>query len=112
MGLTVVLVTQRDGGIRLCVDYRRLNSVTRSDPFPLPRVDKLIDGLGNAKVISMLDVTRGYHQIPVHKDSIQKTAFITPKGKWEYVRVPFGLKNGPSVFQRMIYSNLADLAAF
>ena len=94
------------------MDYRRLNSVTKPDPFPLPRIDELLDGLGAAKYISTLDLGRGYHQVPVHKDSISKTAFVTPHGKWEYIRMPFGLKNGPAVFQRLMNTILADIRPF
>ncbi len=92
----VVLVAKTDGGVRLCVDYRRLNGITKPDPFPLPRIDELIDGLARARYLTTRDLARGYHQVPVHQDSISKTAVITPKGKWEYLRMPFGLKNAPS----------------
>ena len=81
----VILVKKKDGSHRLCMDYRHLNSVTKPDPFPLPRIDKLLDGLGATKYISILDLEREYHQVPVHKDSIPKTAFVTHHGKWEYV---------------------------
>ena len=107
-----LLVGKKDGGVRLCIDYRRLNAVTKSDPFPLPRIDELIDKLGQATHISTLDLERGYHQIIVYKDSVCKTAFITLHGKWEYVRMPFGMKNAPSVFQRLMNSMLADMARF
>ena len=108
----VVLVAKTDGGVRLCVDYRRLNGITKPDPFPLPRIDELIDGLARARYLTTLELARGYHQVPVHQDSISKTAFITPKGKWEYLRMPFGLKNAPSLFQRMMNAALADMASF
>ena len=103
---------KKDGGVRLFIDYRRLNAVIKSDPFPLPRIDELIDKLGQATHISTLDFERGYHQLIVHKDSVCKTALITQHGKWEYVRMPFGLKNAPSVFQRLMNSILADMARF
>ena len=105
----VILVKKKDGSHRLCVDYRCLNSVTKPDPFPLPRIDELLDGLGAAKYISTSDLERGYHQVPVHKDSISKTAFVMPHGKWECIRMPFGLKNGPAVFQRLMNTILADI---
>lgn len=95
----VVLVSNADGGVRLCVDYRRLNGITKPDPFPLPRIDELIDGLAGARFLTTLYLARGYHQVPVHHDSIPKSAFLTPKGKWKYLRMPFGLKNAPSEFQ-------------
>ena len=64
-----LLVRKKDGGVRLCIDYRRLNSITQSDPFPLPRIEELIDKMGRAGHISTLDLERGYHQVTVHKDS-------------------------------------------
>ena len=103
---------KKDGGVCLCIDYRRLNAVSKLDPFHLPRIDELIDKLGQAIHISTLDLERGYHQLIVHKDSVCKTAFITQHGKWEYVRMPFELKNSPSVFQRLMNSMLADTARF
>ena len=78
----VILVKKKDGSYRLCMDYRCLNRVTKPDPFSLPRIDELLDGLGAAKYISTWDLERGYHQVPVHKDSISKTAFVMPHGKW------------------------------
>ena len=86
----VILVNKKDRSHRLCVNYRCLNSVTKPDPYPLPGIYELLDGLGATKYISTLDLERGYHQVLVHKDSISKTAFVTPHGKWEYIRMPFG----------------------
>ena len=65
----VVLVPKKDGSLRFCVDYRRLNAVSRTDAYPMPRVDDLIDRLGNATYISTLNLTRGYWQAPVEKES-------------------------------------------
>ena len=76
----VVLVRKKDGSHRFCVDYRQLNSVTRLDSYPLPRIDDLLDVLGQAQYFTTLDLAAGYWQIPVHQDSIPKTAFITPQG--------------------------------
>ena len=107
-----LLVGKKDGGEHLCIDYSRLNAVTKLDLFHLPRIVELIDKLGLATHISTLDLERGYHQLIVHNDSVCKTAFITQHGKWEYVRMPFGPKNASSVFQRLINSMLADTARF
>ena len=87
-----LLVAKRDGTNRLCVDYRKLKSITVSDPFPLSLIGELLDRLGKATYITTLDLVMGYHQVPVQTDSIPKTAFITSRGKWEYTRMPFGLK--------------------
>ena len=67
-----ILVAKKDGHKRLCVDYRRLNSITVSDPFPLPLINELLDKLGKATFISTLDLEKGYHQVPVHDESIEK----------------------------------------
>ena len=108
----IVLVPKRDGTLRLCVDYRRLNRVTKPDPYPMPRVDDLLDRLGQAKFISTLDLTKGYWQVPVHPESRQQTAFITPFGKYQFLTMPFGLVGAPAVFQRLMNNVLADVSAF
>ena len=81
------------------MDYRKLNSISKTDPYPLPRIDDLIDNLGKAKLISALDLTKGYWQVPIEEKSREKTAFITPQGKYE---MPFGLMGAPSTFQRLM----------
>ena len=89
----IVLVRKKDGTLRICVDYRHLNSVTKSDTFPLPRIDDLLDQLGSAKCFTTLDLAAGYWQIRVAEDSIEKTAFVTPTGLFEFRVMPFGLTN-------------------
>ena len=108
----VILVSKKDGTKRLCVDFRRLNSVTEADPYPIPRVDELIDQLGNAKFITTLDLTKGYWQVPVAPESSAKTAFVTPFGKYQFLTMPFGLMGAPSTFQRMMDDLLRDLHLF
>jgi len=76
----IVLVKKKDGSLRLCVDYRRLNGVSKMDAYPMPRIDELIDRLGKSCFISTMDLTRGYWQVPVSKESRPKTAFATPFG--------------------------------
>ena len=97
-----VLVRKKNGTHRFCVDYRALNSVTKADTFPLPRIDDLLDQLGESKYFSTLDLAAGYWQIKVHPDSQAKTAFVTPQGLFEFQVMPFGLTNAPAVFQRLM----------
>ena len=105
----VVLVQKKDGTHRFCVDYRGLNSITKTDTFPFPRIDDLLDQLGESKFFSTLDLASGFWQIRVHPNSQEKTAFSTPQGLFEFRVMPFGLCNAPSVFQRLMQQVLMGL---
>ena len=98
----VVTVKKKEGGCRICIDYRALNSVTTPDPYMMPFIEDILDTLATAKFMSKLDLHKGFHQIPVNDDDKAKTAFCTPWGKFQFSRMPFGLRNGPAVFQRMM----------
>ena len=104
----VVIVRKKDGGIRLCVDYRRLNAKTVGDAYPLPRIQESFDALVGAQFFSTLDLASGYHQIAMHPDDQHKTAFVTPMGLFEYTRMPMGLSSAPATFQRLMQSTMSD----
>ena len=108
----VVLVQKKDGTMRFCVDYRKLNSVSRTDAYPMPRVDDLIDRLGTAKYITTLDLTRGYWQVPMAKGACTRTAFTTPFGLYQFRVMPFGLQGAPATFQRMMDQLIRGMETF
>ncbi|KAE9174383.1 hypothetical protein PF002_g29070 [Phytophthora fragariae] len=108
-GFPVVLVRKKDGEVRFCVDYRALNKVTKKDVYPLPRIDETLEALGGALLFTTLDLHSGYWQIGVSPEDRDKTAFTTKQGLYRFLRMPFGLMNAPSTFQRMMNGVLRGL---
>eukprot|EP00731_Ephydatia_muelleri_P018416 Em0011g456a len=98
----IILVPKKDGSLRFCIDYRKLNSVTRKDAYPLPRVDDTLEALSGSKWFSTLDLLCGYWQVEVEEKDRHKTAFCTREGLFEFKVMPFGLCNAPAVFQRLM----------
>ena len=96
------VVTKKDGSFRPCGDYRRLNNVTIHDSYPMPLIGDALSRLNKATVYSTLDLAKAYHQIPVSPEDVPKTAVITPFGLFEYLFMPFGLRNSAQTFQRFI----------
>ncbi|UYV75877.1 K02A2.6-like, partial [Cordylochernes scorpioides] len=105
----VVLVSKKDGSQRMCIDYRKLNAITIDDKQPLPYIQDMFDRLHNAKYFTTLDIAWGYWHVEIHPDSVEKTAFITNDGHYEFLVMPFGLKNAPSTFQLIIQPIIGNL---
>jgi hypothetical protein len=105
----VTLVPKKDGSTRFCIDYWQLNEVTVKDRYPIPLVADIFDQLAGSTLFSLMDLRSGYWQLPVHEDSIKKTAFVCHRGQFEWLRMPFGLTNAPSIYQRAMNQVLAPL---
>ncbi len=98
----IVPIVKPDGSIRVCVDYRKLNSVTVPDPYFMPKIEDLICQVGDSVFLSKMDLSKGFYQVPLTLSAREKTAFITPFGKFHFTRMPFGLRNAPTTFQRLM----------
>lgn len=101
-GAPVLFTEKKDKSLRLCTDYRELNKVTIKNKYPLPRIDDLFDQLQGSKVFSKIDLQSGYHQVKVKCSDIPKTAFSARYGHYEYLVMPFGLKNAPAAFMDLM----------
>ena len=105
----IVMVQKKDGSWYFGIDYRKLNSVTHHDAYPLPRIDSIFDSLTGSTYFTTLDLASGYWQVEVEEQDKEKTAFSTPKGHFEFNVMPFGLTNAPATFQQLMECVLAAL---
>ena len=98
----LVLVSKKNGKLRVCVDYKKLNSMTTKAAFPLHHIQDCLDSVAGSTLFTTLDLISCYHQVKIKEEDIPKTAFVTKYGHFEYVTMPFGLTNAPGTFQRVM----------
>ena len=104
-----ILVPKPDGTFRMCTDYRKVNSITKTDTFPIPRIDDCLDNFGHAKYVTKFDLLKGFWQIPLTNRAKKISAFVTPDGLYQYKVMPFGMKNSPATFQRLVNGLISNL---
>lgn len=108
----VVLVLKTDGTLRFCIDFRYLNSVSKFDSYPTPRIDDLIECLGKAKFQTTIDLSKGYWQVPLSSSSRELTVFRTPLGLFHFTKMAFRYHRAPATFQQFIDQILSSLSDF
>lgn len=104
-----ILVPKSDNTYRFCTDYRKVNSVTKTDSFPIPRMEDCVDRVGGAKYVSKFDLMKGFWQVPLTPRAVEVSAFVTPDGLYSYRVMPFGMKNSGATFQRLMNSIIYEL---
>src|SRR5262249_3265007 len=108
-GTPVLFVKKKDGSLRLCVDFRGLNRITKKDRYPLPLISDLLDAPRKARIYSKIDLRHAYHLVRIAEGDEWKTAFRTRYGSFEWCVMPFGLSNAPAAFQRFMNNVFADM---
>ena len=108
----MILIPKEDGSVRIVVDLRKVNSVSKGDSFPLPRIDSIIDQIGNAKYLSKFDARKGYFQVKMSERAKLISAFASPFGLYQFKRMCYGVKGGPATFQRLMTNLLGQYSSF
>ena len=111
-GAGVLFARKKDNTLRLCIDYRALNKITVKDRYPVPRIDEMLDEMVHATWFSKLDLQQGYHQILVIPEHVERTAFNTKYGSFQFKVMPFWLCNAPATFQRTMNNVLSEHRTF
>ena len=104
-----ILVPKSNGTYRMCTDYCKVNSVTKTDSFPIPRIDDCVDKVGNSKYVTKFDLLKGFWQVPLTDRANEVSAFATPNGLYQYKVMPFGMKNSPATFQQLVNNVICGL---
>ncbi|KAL1248067.1 hypothetical protein QQF64_023443 [Cirrhinus molitorella] len=104
-----ILVPKSDGSLRFCTDFRKVNSVTKADSFPLPRVEDCVDRVGSSRYVTKLDLLKGYWQVPLTQRASEISAFVTPDAFMQYTVMAFGMRNAPATFQRLMQTVLSGI---
>ena len=107
----MVIIKKKDDTIRLCVDYRKLNAETELETYPIPRVDDILDQVGQVKYITTVDLAKGYWQVPVAEEDWHKTVFITTKGLYQFRMMPFGLCGAPATLMDKVVRGMNQFAS-
>ena len=98
----MITMKKPDGTTRICIDFKRINAIMTPLPFYMPRVEEVLEQIGNNTVISKLDLAKGYYQVPMKEEDICKTAFVSHREKHKFLRMPFRVRNTPAVFQALM----------
>ena len=105
----IVVVKKKDGSNRICVDYRKLNKVTVANPEPMKTPEDLFQRLGKSNCFSKIDLSKRYWQIPAAEEDVKKTVFVTPDRNYEFIRIPFGMRNSGATLVRGVIMLISDL---